>query len=198
MKRIAIVLLMALFVGMIGGCSADVAAEPNIAQIRSICHLATLECYYHNVAKSTKDKHSGLAGFGEVEREFWIEYDGVVEIGIDMSQVVMDVQDTTVTVTLPEAKILSIDVDQDSWDESKYIHSGDSWFNQNKITAEDQISAITAAQEKMKETAEGNIELLAKARSRAQKLIENYINKLGELSGIEYEIKWIIANPSIQ
>lgn len=32
--------------------------EPDLAQIRSICDLATLECYYHNVAKSTKEKGS--------------------------------------------------------------------------------------------------------------------------------------------
>ena len=50
----------------------------------------------------------------------------------------------------------------------------------------------------MKETAEGNTQLLEQARSRAQKLIENYIKKLGDLSGVEYEIKWIYANTNIQ
>lgn len=198
MKRIAIVLLITLLAGMIVSCSAENAASPDIAQIRSICDLATLECYYHNVAKSTKDKSSGLAGFGEVEREFWIEYEGVVKIGIDMSQVIMDVQNTTVTVTLPEAKVLEIGIANDSWNESSYIHSGDSWFNKNKITAEDQKNAIADAQTKMKETAEGNTQLLEQARSRAQKLIENYIKKLGDLSGVEYEIKWIYANTNIQ
>ena len=61
--------------------------EPDLAQIRSICDLATLECYYHNVAKSTKEKGSGLAHLGEKERKFWIEYTGVVKIGIEMSDV---------------------------------------------------------------------------------------------------------------
>lgn len=44
--------------------TADVL-EPDLAQIRSICDLATLECYYHNVAKSTKEKGSGLAHLGK-------------------------------------------------------------------------------------------------------------------------------------
>ena len=38
---------------------------PDIAQIRTICELATLECYYHNVAKSVKEKGSGLLHIGE-------------------------------------------------------------------------------------------------------------------------------------
>ena len=35
------------------------ASVPDISQIRSICELATLECYYHNVAKSIKEKGKG-------------------------------------------------------------------------------------------------------------------------------------------
>ncbi len=65
------------------------ANEPALSQVRSICELATLECYYHNVAKSTKTKGTGLAHVGEKERKFWIEYTGVARIGIDMSDVNM-------------------------------------------------------------------------------------------------------------
>ena len=83
--------------------------EPDLAQIRSICDLATLECYYHNVAKSTKEKGSGLAHLGEKERKFWIEYTGVVKIGIEMSDVKMDVNGTSVQITIPRAKIFQPD-----------------------------------------------------------------------------------------
>ena len=84
--------------------------EPDLAQIRSICDLATLECYYHNVAKSTKEKGSGLAHLGEKERKFWIEYTGVVKIGIEMSDVKMDVNGTSVQITIPGAKIFQPEV----------------------------------------------------------------------------------------
>lgn len=45
----------------------NTVSKPELSQIRSICELATLECYYHNVAKSTKTKGTGLAHVGEKE-----------------------------------------------------------------------------------------------------------------------------------
>ena len=41
-----------------------VVNKPALSQIRSICELATLECYYHNVEKSAKAKGTGLAHVG--------------------------------------------------------------------------------------------------------------------------------------
>ena len=37
---------------------------PDLGRVQSICELATLECYYHNVAKSTKEPGRGLFHFG--------------------------------------------------------------------------------------------------------------------------------------
>ena len=34
--------------------------EPKAAQMRSICELATMECYYHNVAKYKEENASGI------------------------------------------------------------------------------------------------------------------------------------------
>lgn len=45
-----------------------VVNKPALSQIRSICELATLECYYHNVEKSAKTKGTGLAHVGEKEK----------------------------------------------------------------------------------------------------------------------------------
>lgn len=198
MRKIAIILLIALLVSVIGGCGTKTPVEPDLSQIRSICELATLECYYHNVVKATKPKTEGFAGIGEVDREFWMEYDGIVKIGIDLSQVLLEVNANKVTVTLPEAKIVEVAIDKETWDASVYIHSEDSWFNKNKITADDQTKAFAQAQKEMEEEAAGNTYLLETARNRAQKLIENYIHRLGELSGIEYEIHWKYMENNIQ
>lgn len=65
-----------------------VVNKPALSQIRSICELATLECYYHNVEKSAKTKGTGLAHVGE-KKKFWIEYTGVAKTEIDMSDVNM-------------------------------------------------------------------------------------------------------------
>ncbi len=162
--------------------------EPDLSQIRSICELATLECYYHNVAKSVKSKGTGIAHVGERERAFWIEYTGVATIGIDMSKVTMKVEGTLVTVTIPKAKLIGCKVD--TIQKEDYISSEDSWFNKNPITAEEQTSAVAQAQEDMESDVKNNSALLVRAQDRAKKLIENYIVRLGNAAGVEYTVVW--------
>lgn len=165
-------------------------SKPDITQVRSICNLATLECYYHNVAKSTKTAGSGFFHVGEVDRKYWIEYTGTVKIGIDMSKVSMKIHDNKIEIYIPQAKVLSKNIlDADFSDDSYFIEE-DSWFNKNKITANDQSKVVNNAQEEMVKTVQANKALLLTAQNRAQKLIENYIVQVGKLSNVEYEIEW--------
>ncbi len=193
MKKITFILCLFLILCTTTGCTQKETKpvnEPDITQIRSICNLATLECYYHNVAKSVKKAESGFTHIGEVDRKFWIEYTGIAKIGIDMSKVNMKIEGEKVTVYMPSAKLLSIDISERDLNEDSYIASGDSWFNKNKITAEDQTNAINNAQANMAESVKNNSTLLLNAQTRAQDLIENYIVQLGEMSEIQYQIVW--------
>lgn len=167
---------------------------PDLSQIRSICELATLECYYHNVAKSVKTKGTGLLHVGEKERTFWIEYTGVAKIGIDMSEVKMKMDGMNVVITIPKAKLINYKVESIS--KENYISSSDSWFNKNPISAEEQTVAVNDAQEEMKSSVEGNTSLLVRAQDRAKTLIENYVTRLGEASGLEYKITWEYSEDS--
>ena len=38
----------------------SVNMEPNITQMQSICELAVMECYYHNVAKYYEEDATGV------------------------------------------------------------------------------------------------------------------------------------------
>lgn len=201
MKKIAIVLLSALIICTFSGCSSKAKKtvnKPDITQIRSICNLATLECYYHNVAKDNKEPGSGISHIGEVERKYWIEYTGIAKIGIDISEVDIQTEGNKVTVIMPEAKLLSIDIRDSDLNENSYISNEDSRFNSNKITAEDQTAAINKAQLEMAESVKNNSTLLLNAQSRAQELIKNYIVQIGTLSGTEYEIEWKYESNSEQ
>ena len=192
MRKIAILAVLVLMAGMFTGCTQKTRVKgPDITQIRSICNLATLECYYHNVAKSEKDVGKGIAHLGEVHRKFWIEYTGIAKVGIDMSEVDMKIEGEKVTVFIPNAKLLSIDISETDLNENSYIISGDSWFNTNKITAEDQTNAIKEAQTEMAESVKNNSSLLLTAQNRAQELIENYIVQLGQVLNVEYKIEWV-------
>lgn len=180
------------------GCSlqkVESEPKPNISSIRSICELATLECYYNNVAKSTKEKNNGIAGIGEKERKFWIEYTGVAKIGIDMSEISIEIIENTIRIALPDAKLLSTKIDEKSLNENSYFLSEDGTFNKNKITATDQSAAIQNAQQQMEEEIKGNILLLQTAKERAKKLIENYIRNFCSMCDVSYDIEWVeIAN----
>lgn len=190
MKKIKLLIVTTLiFCFILSGCKQNnnvIVKEPDITQIRSICNLATLECYYHNVAKSKKVADSWF----KKDREFWIEYTGIAKIGIDMSKVNMEISGNNITVTLPNAELLDIDIRENDLNEESYIKSADGWIR-NKITADDQTAAINSAQIEMSESVKSNKSLLLNAQDRAKELIENYIKKLGEISNIEYQIKWV-------
>ena len=186
MKKITILLVGVIFLSVLCSCS-NKNSEPDILEIRSICELATLECYYNNVAISEKEKGEGFTHLFEKEREFWIEYKGKAKIGIDMSQVKMDIKDENVTITIPPAKLLDMDKVADSY---SYTSSKDGVINKNKITAEDQMKAVDKAQKEMEKQVNNNSKLLLTAQNRAKELIKNYIENMGEIAGKEYKITW--------
>ena len=161
---------------------------PEITQIRSICTLATLECYYHNVAKSVKTAGEGIAHLGEVDREFWIEYTGIAKVGIDMSKVEMTIDGSVIEIKIPEAELVGkVDIEESGLN---YIFSNDG-VNKNEITLEDETKAINDAQNEMQESIKNNKTLLLNAQSRAQDLIKNYVVQVGKMTGVDYEIIWI-------
>jgi hypothetical protein len=192
-RRIIYVATLLCLLTVFSGCSiltkTTAAQDPDISQVRNICNMATLDCYYHNVAKSVKYKESGITHLGEKDRTFWIEYTGIARLGIDMSKVSMSIDENVVSITIPEAKVMSITIDNSTLGEDSYIISDDG-LNKNKITATDQTQAITKAQEEMENTVKNNASLLLSAQNRAKVLIENYILQLGEAAGIEYTIQW--------
>ena len=193
MKKLKKFVVLCLAVIMLftacGKKGEEVTKELSITQMQTICELATLKCYYHNVAKSEKSAGTGIWHLGEKDRQFWIEYTGTVKLGIDMSKVQMKVDRTNVTVTIPEAEVQQGDVDDDSYNSDSYIFSEDG-INKNEITAEDATGAVENARNEMIKTAEKNTALLVNAQERAKKMIENYIMQLGETTGTEYQITW--------
>lgn len=192
-KKIVLFIIICILCNFIYACSGKTENslpenEPDISQIRSICDLATLECYYHNVAVSTKEKGSGLLHIGEKKRSFWIEYSGVAKLGINMSKVTMEKEGTDIIITIPKAELLELS--DYSFTKDSYISSEDG-INKNPITAENQIDAIAAAQEDIRQTFSNDDSMLMRAQDRAKKLIENYINQLGSISQTNYQIQWV-------
>ena len=160
--------------------------EPQASQMKSICELATMQCYYHNVAKYMNDDAAGMLWWKK-DRKFWVEYSGVVTIGIDTSLVKIDIDDKTVTITIPPAKVLGCKVDVKTLTKDSFIVAN----NSAKVEAEHQTEAFKEAQAKMQEEASKDTVLLANAQQRAQKLLEDYVNNIGDCVGKNYSIKWV-------
>lgn len=159
--------------------------KPEVSQMKSICELATMECYYHNVAKYTEKDATGIL-FWTKDKHFWIEYSGIVKIGIDASLVVVEVEGDSITITIPNAKVLGKKVEEASFTKGSFIEDKDS----ARISADDQTKAFAVAQGNMEKAASEDSTLLASAQQRAQKLIEEYVTNIGNAVGKEYSIKW--------
>ena len=192
MKRIiAILLMLASLLSLCasGDASAPPATEePQITQMRTICELATMDCYYHNVAKYyEKDADKGILGFGKKDKKFWVEYSGEVTIGLDATLVALQVSGDQVTITIPPAKVLGAKVYSDSLTTDSYIIDKDS----ADITAEDQTRVFENAQADMLAQASNDHLLLFNAQQRAQMLLEDYVTNIGNAIGVTYQINWI-------
>lgn len=165
--------------------------------INTICELATLRSFYHNVVEWEIDPpwyfQYGIAQIGR--KKFWIEYSGTVTIGIDASQISVSSPslEGVIEVYIPDAKILSVEADEHSL--SKPI-SETGWFT--SITGSDEAEAFTEAQKEMRETATKDQVLLLRAKNNAKKLIEQYILNTAKLSEQNYKIKWLINKPATE
>lgn len=190
MKKLMCILISAVLTLSLAACSdtepAPVDMEPKTSQMKAICELAVMDCYYHNVAKYELKDAEGFLWWTK-DKNFWIEYSGVVTIGIDVSRVTVEVDGTKVTISIPAAEVLSCTVDSSSLTEDSYIVAKDS----AAIEAEDEIEAFSVAQADLEATASQDTALLASAQQQAQQLLEDYITNIGKATGKSYSIEWI-------
>lgn len=187
-----------LLVGTVVLCLTGCGKETQTADfsgVTSVCELATLKCYYHNVAKAETEASGIFAKWLKTGyKKIWTEYSGIIEYGIDISQVTVSEPDKNgvVTVTMPDAQVLNVDVDEDSLG----TPLTDTGFL-TSVTTEEKTTTLAAAQEAMEQQAKENTEMLSQAKARAKTLIEEYIKNVGESIGEEYTVEWKDAEPGM-
>ena len=169
--------------------TASAAEKADFAGIKSVCELSTLKCYYHNVAEVDDP---GKWPFSEVtkigRKRIWIEYSGIVTIGIDASKVTISEPDENgvVQVHVPEVEILDTYLDKQSLSDP-ITEAGPL----TEITAEEKMAGISAAQDNMKQTASENQALYTQAYDRARRVIKAYVTNVGDAVGEEYTVEWV-------
>ena len=195
MKKILSSFLVLSLLFALVGCNSKPKEEPKkpetsiqVDEMRTIANLATVDCYFHNVAKSDREMNPAWYQFWEKKNmRFWVEYDGKVTIGIDVDKLKVEVgENNVVTITIPDAIVLDATVNKESLkNESFYFDP-----NAKKPSPEEQTEAFRQAQDNMKATAEKNPALMANAKANAKELLRNYVNSVGEAVGIQYTIEW--------
>ena len=191
MKRIISFILAIVTAFTLSSCAAgdqpgpaSLEIVPNISRMKSICELAVIDCYYHNIAKSYEPNAEGHLWWKK-DRLFWIEYNAIARYGIDVTDLSISVDGSVISITIPRAKLLECTIDDPK--DFEYIVAEDS----AKITAEDEKTAIAQAQAELKEDASNNATLIAQAQQRAEELLSEYVDSINELSDKKYTVEFI-------
>lgn len=169
------------------------------SSVNAICELATLKSFYHNVVVCEEEPSETVKTVSTVllwpfdrlaktgYKQFWMEYSGIVETGIDASQIQFNTTaDGVVEIFVPDATILSVYADENSLSEPL---TEQGLFT--TITGEEQAKAFAKAQSEMREKAENDQALLNRAKNNAKILLEQYVKKTGKEIGVNYTVKWI-------
>lgn len=150
-------------------------------QIQSISELATVEYNYTNMGKF--ENQATFYGWKVplTTKSFIVSYDGKIKAGIDMSLVEVKVTKNKIHIEVPQAKILSHEIDEKSievFDETKNI------FNPITITDYNQFAIDQKENMEVKVKEKGFIE---EAQAKAEKTIKNFIKSSNQSSN-DYEI----------
>lgn len=152
-------------------------------KISEISELATAEYVFTNAARFENTKHIAVLPDGWTQKSFIQKWDGKIKAGIDLEKVTISIKNKVVTITMPYAKILSYEIDNNS---VEILDEKNGLFN--KITVKDKVNFDRETEYEMKDRAIKH-GLLTKAEDNAEKVISNLIK--ASVKNIEkYEIKF--------
>lgn len=188
-KGLAFFLCALLALSLTGCAQQEEPAPPDLKTVQKIAKLSTLKVRFHGVYTFSQEKYEPGIIFGWFSKDlnFWLEYEGLAQYGINAEKIKMIIdQNGTVHIALPEVEVLNVQLDQQTMDEKDEIFylAKDS----ANLNAEQQALAISEAKNKLLEDAQANESYKQQALERAQLLIENYIHKLGDAAGVEYNV----------
>lgn len=180
---VLIICLGCFFIGKAMGSATEDREMSAIVlenKLTEISELATITYSYTNMAEfeSCKDFYGMKLPF--TTKSFIVTYDGKIKAGVDLTQAKVDMQGKTVTVTLPEAEILSHEIDEDSitvFDENTSI------FNPLKVEDIKAFNKDQKAEMEKKAAAKG---IIAEAHKKADSSVKALLE---QILGDNYTVK---------
>ncbi len=195
MKILLILLTLLLICGAVlaaflcGLRQASQAAEPQItgdllaSQLRSVQELVTVSYYYTNMGRfeNQVDFYGWKVPF--TTKSFIVSYDGVIKAGVDLEKLQVSIGDGEVTVTLPESRIISHEIPEDSLE---VFDESDNLFNH--ITIED-YTAFTQDQKSAMEQRAVDGGLLDRANQEARTAVDSLLRIMPGLEEYTLTVK---------
>lgn len=176
------ILLIIVALAVLSFDNSTIFSKTTTLGFEDIGELATQAALYTNVQTINKDRTLWGIHIPLTTSKSIFSYDGVIKAGYDFSQIKLDVSkvDKTITVTLPEVKILSNTLDYDSlliYDESESIFT--------PISLEDNNEALNQMEKEGQQKAIEN-GLFENARANAEVLIKGMLSGMIDLE--KYDI----------
>ena len=195
MKILLIMLTLLLICGAVlaaflcGLRQASQAAEPQItgdllaSRLRSVQELVTVSYYYTNMGRfeNQVDFYGWKVPF--TTKSFIVSYDGVIKAGVDLEKLQVSIGDGEVTVTLPESRIISHEIPEDSLE---VFDESDNLFNH--ITIED-YTAFTRDQKSAMEQRAVDGGLLDRANQEARTAVDSLLRIMPGLEEYTLTVK---------
>lgn len=158
------------------------------SEIVNIGELATVEYLFTDAARFSDTRQIKNWSIPFTEKSFTLKWDGVIKVGVILEKVSFNVNedDKIITVTIPEAQILSYEIDESS---VEILDEKDNIFN--SISVDDKIAFDESTKAAMIERAIEN-GILDKAQKNAQVIIKNIICVDPAIEG-QYAVEFLTA-----
>ena len=167
----------------------EITSETIREGLQDVGKLATEEYFFTEVVSYASVKKLWNIDLGFTNSNFLISYDGVVAAGIDLSDARVEKNDAdkTVYVLLPDAEILGVEIDFDSFK----LYSEREGIG-NRITLESYNDALKSIDEAARQKAVQK-GLLDKASENAEFIVRKLVGSLVDLNEYSLNIGRIYA-----
>lgn len=180
---IALVVVLAITVVGLGfKVSHTTESKTTKLVFEDIGEFATQSAYCTEVSATANARKLFGHNLPFTQSNIVFSYDVVIKAGYDFSAITWDVHDTTITVKLPEVKVLSCEVKEDSF--KKYVED-ESIFT--PFTLDDNNNAMKALKETAQTDAIAN-GLYENARSNAETMLTTFFSSAYDMD--QYTIEF--------
>ncbi len=180
---IALVVVLAITVVGLGfKVSHTTESKTTKLGFEDIGEFATQSAYCTEVSATANARKLFGHNLPFTQSNIVFSYDVIIKAGYDFSAITWDVHDTTITVKLPEVKVLSCEVKEDSF--KKYVED-ESIFT--PFTLDDNNNAMKALKETAQTDAIAN-GLYENARSNAETMLTTFFSSAYDMD--QYTIEF--------